>query len=92
MTNKDLIAQLAERTDQTKVRTTELLNTTVSMFKDALLQGYTLHIKDFGDFLIKQRGERVSVHPKTGERTIIPEKKVLIFRQTTALKQTLNPA
>lgn len=54
-------------------------------------EGDSVALPGFGSFEPKKRLERVSVHPATGRRLLVPPKISLIFRPSAVLKQKVNP-
>ncbi len=92
MTNKELIATLAAETGMTKAQITELLSVTTGLMTEALLDNKVVHIQNFGDWEVKKKNERVSVHPRTGARTLVPPKLQLTFKQNNAVKEDLKNA
>lgn len=90
MTTKELISDIAATSSMTKTEVKQLVDATTCLIAQTLLQGTSVHIQDFGDFCLKEKKERITVHPKTGERTISPQKKQIAFKQTSALKTKLK--
>lgn len=92
MTQKELISEVAERTDMTKVQTEQLLNATSEVLVQALLDGKSVLMQNFGTLEVKQKNERLSVHPKTGVRTLTPPKLQVNFKPNPNLKDELKNA
>ena len=90
MKTKDLIQHIATSTSMTKTRTEELLEATVAVLQKELLNGATVQLQNFGSLEMKKRSARVVVHPKTQERTEIPEKMQLVFKPNQAIKDIFN--
>jgi len=90
MLTKDLISGIAAQSGLTKRRTEELLSATTSVVLENLLQGKSVQLQNIGILEVKEKNARVIVHPKTGERTIVPAKKQLVLRPTSAMKGILN--
>ncbi len=90
MTTKELIATLAAETGISKGQVADLLGATTEIITQALLDNKTVHIQNFGDLEIKKKNERLSVHPRTGVRTLTPPKLQLSFKQNAALKDELK--
>ncbi len=90
MTNKDLINSIAESTKLTKKRTAEMLEALVSILTNESLNGKTVQIHEFGTLELRQKNERVLIHPVTKERTIVPAKQQLSFKQSPLLKDKIN--
>ncbi len=90
MLTKDLIAEIATQTGMTKRRTEELLDATTGVVVENLLQGRSVQLQGLGALEIKDKSARTIVHPKTGERTVVPAKQQLILRPTASIKELLN--
>ena len=92
MTQKELISETAKSLDMTKVQTEKLLNATSELIVQALLDGKSVMIQNFGTLEVKQKNERVTVHPKTGVRTLTPPKLQVNFKANPNLKEELKNA
>lgn len=92
MTQKELISETAKSLDMTKVQTEQLLNATSELIVQALLDGKSVMIQNFGTLEVKQKNERVTVHPKTGIRTLTPPKLQVNFKANPNLKEELKNA
>ena len=90
MTQKELISETAKSLDMTKVQTEQLLNATSELIVQALLDGKSVMIQNFGTLEVKQKNERVTVHPKTGVRTLTPPKLQVNFKANPNLKEELK--
>ena len=90
MVTKDIISKIAQASDFTKPQVDELLSTTISVITQEVLAGKTVQIQGLGAFSVKEKRERVMVHPRTKERSLIPAKKQLSFKPTTAVKEALK--
>ena len=92
MTQKERISETAKSLDMTKVQTEQLLNATSELIVQALLDGKSVMIQNFGTLEVKQKNERVTVHPKTGVRTLTPPKLQVNFKANPNLKEELKNA
>lgn len=92
MTQKELISEMATRMGMTKVQTEQLLSATSEMLVQSLLDGKSVLIQNFGTLEVKQKNERLSVHPKTGVRTLTPPKLQINFKANPNLKEELKNA
>ena len=90
MLTKDLITEIATQTGLTKRRTEELLNATTSIVLENLLQGKAVQLLNIGSLEVKEKNARTIVHPKTGERSVVPAKKQLVLRPTATMKDILK--
>jgi nucleoid DNA-binding protein len=74
------IAKSAETSD-------EVVRKVFNAIVDATKKGGTVMIKNFGTFKIKTRAARLCHNPqKPGEKVKIPERQVLVFKQSSNLK------
>lgn len=90
MNQKELIALLAEKNNLTKADTEILLNAFTESMRNELIDGTNIGIHGFGSFEVRKKEERLSVHPATQKRTLIPPKLVVSFKQSSNLKDKLN--
>jgi DNA-binding protein HU-beta len=90
MKTKDLIQHIATSTSMTKTHTEELMDATVAVLQKELLNGVSVQLQNFGTLEMKRRNARVIVHPKTKERTEVPEKMQLTFKPNQSVKELYN--
>ena len=91
MKTKDLIQHIATSTSMTKTRTEDLMEATIAVLPKELLNGTSVQLQNFGTLEMKLRNARVVVHPKTQEKTEVPEKMQLTFKPNQAIKDMFNP-
>lgn len=90
MNNKDFIAELSKKTNQTVGATTKMVDDTLRILEEHFIQGEPVNISSFGTLEVKKKMERISVNPTTGKRYLIPPKLVLSFKQSNILKEKFN--
>lgn len=90
MLTKEFIGLIAENTGMTKKDVEHLLSTTNAIIRENLMDGKTIQLQGLGALEIKERKERVIMHPKTGERMISPSKNQLVFRPVANMKDELK--
>jgi DNA-binding protein HU-beta len=90
MNNKELIASMALKMKAPKALVADLLEATVSTFAGLLVEDKTIGFQSFGAFEVRKKEERLSVHPSTQIRTLIPPKLVVNFKQSNILKDKLK--
>ena len=86
MNSKDLIKSLALKNNLSENEISDMLFATINHLKNALKNDKTLTIKGFGVFEVRKKNERISVHPVTKEKMLVPPKLVLNFKQSSILK------
>ena len=90
MNHKELIASMAAKLNAPKSVVADLLDTTVMTCTELLVENKTIGFQSFGNFEIRKKEERLSVHPSTQVRTLIPPKLVVNFKQSNILKEKLK--
>ncbi len=68
----------------------DLVESVLNEISDALVRGEMVKLSSFGNFTIRQKGERVGRNPKTGEEAPISPRRVLVFRASHILKNRIN--
>lgn len=89
MDNKTLLESVANKLDISAVEAAELQSSLAEVIAEALLDSDIVAIPSFGNLESKKRLERVSVHPASGKRLLIPPKIVAAFRPSAILKQRI---
>jgi len=90
MNHKELIANMAAKMNAPKSVVADLLDITVSTCTELLVEEKTIGFQSFGNFEVRKKEERLSVHPSTQIRTLIPPKLVVNFKQSNILKEKLK--
>jgi len=92
MTRSDLVEELAARFAQLTHRDAELaVKAMLDAMADALVKGHRIEIRGFGSFSINRRPPRVGRNPRSGERVLVPEKRVPHFKPGKALREAIAP-
>jgi DNA-binding protein HU-beta len=90
MNHKELIAAIVAKTGISKQEAEKLTDITVEVLTNELTDGKTIGFQSFGNFEVRKKEERLSVHPATQIRTLIPPKLVVNFKQSNILKEKLK--
>lgn len=87
MDTKQLIRALADRSGRSSKETEIMLNGFITVVKKQCSEMDTISIPGFGSLEPRKRMEKITVHPSTGKRILIPPKVVLIFKMSAILKK-----
>ena len=68
----------------------QLVESVLAEVSDRLVQGETVKISSFGSFSIRHKGERTGRNPRTGEEVPIKARRVLVFKASHVLKDSIN--
>ncbi|MCM1152626.1 MAG: HU family DNA-binding protein [Muribaculum sp.] len=90
MDNRMLMDKVAQRMDTDVEKVAALTAGLCEVITDVLQESDTVAIPTFGNLEPKKRMERISVHPASGKRLLIPPKIVVGFKPSTILKSKLK--
>lgn len=90
MLTKDFIGLVASASGLSKKKVELLLNTNNAVIRESLMAGKAIQLQGLGTLELKEKNERVIVHPRTGERTVVPRKNQLVFRPVSTIKDELK--
>ena len=90
MTKDQLISELAESTEVTKVTARAMLDQLAQIVQDALENDSELTLPGVGKLKVAERSARTGRNPQTGKAIKIPAKKVIKLVPAKALLDSLN--
>ena len=90
MTKSELVDQVADRTHLTKQDAAQAVDAVLDTVEDALRRGSEVAVSGFGKFHVSERGARIGVNPRTGERIQIPASRVPRFTAGSGLKSAVK--
>ncbi len=90
MTKAEIIARIDEKVGFSKKQATDVVEATFEIIKGFLEKGENIKISGFGSFVVRSKNPRRGRNPKTGEEIIIKGRRVLTFKASTILKETIN--
>jgi integration host factor subunit beta len=91
MTKSELIARLAERYPQLIAKDADFaVNTILEAMAGSLAVGQRIEIRGFGSFALSTRPPRVGRNPKSGERVLVPSKRVPHFKAGKELRERVD--
>lgn len=90
MTKADIIERVYQKLGFSKKEASELVELVFDSLKNTLQAGEKVKISGFGNFLIRDKKERIGRNPQTGDQIKISARRVLTFRPSQVLKAILN--
>jgi integration host factor subunit alpha len=90
MTKVDIAERIQSATGFAKKDSAELLETVFSIMKKTLESGENIKVSGFGNFEVKQKKDRIGRNPQTGESVIIEARRILSFKPSMILKNSIN--
>ncbi|MBE6616656.1 MAG: HU family DNA-binding protein [Ruminococcaceae bacterium] len=90
MNKNELISAAAKATGITKKDTAAVLDAILAQITDAVVAGDKVQLIGFGTFEVRERGERTSRNPRTGETVKVAASKAPAFKAGKAFKDAVN--
>jgi integration host factor subunit alpha len=90
LTRADLSEAVYQEVGLSRHESAQLVETVLKQISDALAVGESVKISSFGSFSVRQKGQRIGRNPKTGAVVPILPRRVLVFRASHVLKNTIN--
>ena len=75
MNKTELVEAIASSTEMTKTDVDKVVTAFVDVVTEALVKGDKVSLKGFGNFEVRERGERTGRNPRTGETMTIAASK-----------------
>lgn len=92
MTKAEIIDCVYEKVGGfSKKESAEVVEAVFETMKDVLSQGDKVKISGFGNFVVREKKERIGRNPQTGDPIPISARRVLTFKPSQVLKNVLNP-
>ena len=90
MNKTELVAQIAEKSELTKVQAKAALEQIIASITDSLKDGEPVQLVGFGTFKVNHRSARDGRNPRTGETIQIKAANVPAFVAGKSLKESVN--
>lgn len=90
MDSKTLITQLADTLGRDPEDVAVILKSFSELIAEKVCEGDSIALPGFGSFEPKMRAERVTTHPSTGKKILVPPKLSMVFKPSALLKQKVR--
>ena len=90
MNKAELVADVAERMSDSKMKAEEAVNAVFEAITSALKKGDEVRLPSFGVFVVSETAARKARNPQTNEEVIVPAGRRARFRPGKALKEALT--
>lgn len=92
MTKAEIIDSVYEKVGGfSKKEAAEVVEAVFDTMKDVLAEGEKIKISGFGNFVVREKKQRIGRNPQTGSPIPISARRVLTFKPSQVLKGVLNP-
>jgi integration host factor subunit alpha len=89
LTRMDLSEAVFREVGLSRNESAQLVESVLLAMSDALVRGETVKISSFGTFSVRDKSARVGRNPKTGDEVPIHPRRVLSFRPSHLLKDSV---
>jgi len=89
VTRTDLADAVHQKIGLSRIESSELVETVLSVISDRIAEGESVKISSFGSFLVRSKNERIGRNPKTGEEVPITSRRVMVFKPSNIMKQAV---
>jgi DNA-binding protein HU-beta len=89
MNKAELVADVAERMGESKLKAEEAVNAVFDALTGALKKGDEVRLPAFGVFDVKETAARTARNPQTGEEVKVPAGRKARFKPGKALKDAM---
>ena len=90
LTKKEIVNSLYMQIGFSKKISENLLEDILNNITESLIKNKKIKINNFGTFSLRTKKSRVGRNPKTKEKKIISERKVIPFKPSKELKKKIN--
>jgi integration host factor subunit alpha len=90
LTKQDIVEKVREQLDIPRNQFIEITEGLLELIKSSLESGEDVLVSGFGKFCVKDKNERKGRNPATGEDTILPARRVVMFKCSGKLREKVN--
>ena len=87
---KDLIANVYFNIGFSKTISENIVYDIFNLFINNIISNNVLKISNFGNFIKKNKKQRIGRNPKTKEAKVISSRNIIIFKASNLLKKRIN--
>ena len=92
MTKADIIENVYEKVGFSKKESAEIVEMVFDTIKETLEHAEKIKISGFGNFVVRDKKDRMGRDPQRAVPILIPARRVLTFKPSQVLKNALNAA
>ena len=90
MNYTELITTLSQKLQLSKAEVGKRLDETTAVITEELAKDNIVSIVNFGTLEVKKRLERISTHPNTGKKILIPPKLLVKYKTSVSFNKKLK--
>lgn len=89
LTRADIADRFYEEVGLSRNESAALVEQVIDEMVDGLVRDDVLKISGFASLYVKEKNQRVGRNPKTGEEVVIEPRKVISFKASNTLKESI---
>ena len=90
MTKREIVRSVAEKLNLTQLQTKDIVQNVFDCLVETLVTEGRIELRNFGVFEVRKRAARKARNPRTGEKVLVKEKHVVVFKSGKALEDSLK--
>jgi len=90
VTKKQIVKQIADRIEETQLKTKEIVQLTFEAIVDTLISDRRIELRNFGVFEVKLRKARNARNPRTNDPVNVPPKFVVTFKPGKEMEERVK--
>jgi|GEM_PF-2950748 len=91
LTKKDIVDRISQESDVTKARARTIVQLVLDSVVDHVIDGGRVEFRDHFVIECREHAERTMRNPKTGERVVVPKRRVVRFRPGRRIREAFAP-
>lgn len=91
ITKADIVERVYEKIGFSKKEAGDVVESIFEVMKTSLERGVKVKVSGFGNFVVNEKRPRRGRNPQTGEELIVSGRRVLTFKASQVLKNSMNP-
>ena len=91
LTKADIVERVRDATGLSWAESGDVLEAVLEVMKETLAGGENLKVSGFGSFMVRAKAARRGRNPQTSASIVIPRRKVLTFKPSHILRDSLQP-
>jgi integration host factor subunit alpha len=90
LTRVDLYEAVYQKLGLSRAESSALVELVLKEITDCLESGELVKLSSFGSFIVRKKNQRAGRNPKTGVAAQISARRVVVFKPSAILKQSIN--
>jgi len=90
MTKREIVRSVSEKLNLTQLETKDIVQNVFDTLAETLVTEGRVELRNFGVFEVRKRQARKARNPRTGEKVLVKEKHVVVFKSGKTLEDALQ--